>query len=225
VLPLSLECRDRTALKSASHVRCVTYLERCGKASRPPRARLPNRSHARAHGAAFRAFHDRPVQRDRPAVRPLVDLDGAFVPAFRTRHRERGLQVPARASRRRRLDWCFAARSGHSADDRLRTSCSKNTPPGRLTLRYLRRLFEFRAARMAVLLRAKGCIVERRHSGVRTITIVPPSSPYLLAWGRHLPAALCRRLHQPSSDPGQRGEVWGFNSFAGTATATVRVPR
>jgi putative DNA primase/helicase len=32
-----------------------------------------------------------------------------------------------------------------------------------------------RVLRAAPLLRAKGCIVERRHSGVRTITIVPPS--------------------------------------------------
>jgi putative DNA primase/helicase len=32
-----------------------------------------------------------------------------------------------------------------------------------------------RVLRAAPLLRAKGCVVERRHSGVRTITIVPPS--------------------------------------------------
>jgi putative DNA primase/helicase len=34
-----------------------------------------------------------------------------------------------------------------------------------------------RVLRAAPLLRAKGCVVERRHSGVRTITIVPPPSP------------------------------------------------
>jgi hypothetical protein len=64
----------------------------------------------------------------------LLDLDECFVQTFRTRHGERGLNALARAAEHW-LDWFFAARAGHSADDSLHALLGKNGPAGQLTLR------------------------------------------------------------------------------------------
>jgi hypothetical protein len=70
---------------------------------------------------------------------PLGDLDESFMLAVRARHREPSLSVWARAVERSRLDWYFATRAGHSADDKPHPSFSKNGPAGQLTRGYRRR--------------------------------------------------------------------------------------